>query len=398
MPRLSSFDEHDITDCEKRVAHRVHRCVFESDPLPVINRRKKSTSAAAILRAREYSTTARQSDIASNMAFDGILERKLFSRPRGRIVAGADIAPRQFEYHPRRGDRMVVGSMGSQLMVLNPENGRETCSTSLSESGGVLGLCWLNLNDDRFVAGCNTGNVSLVDMDNIYDGGDGIICSFDVFPQLTSVHVNCEDQYFLASGFGCNIGLYDLARGEQIACYEDVHERHINVLKFSHSSPHTFCTSSFDGTMKLWDLRDMLHQRPVFTTRSDWGNVMACWSPDDRFILTSAVDNEVRQFHASDGSLAIRYPIATVDSDSNFTRSYYMNDGAYIIVGSCMESTVKILNAKTGQHLRDVYIGYAEGATSRDICTYPAHFMCCTFYVTKYPESYTLFAEQICFL
>ena len=34
---------------------------------------------------------------------------------------------------------------------------------------------------------------------------------------------------------------------------------------------------------------------------------MVVWSPDDKFLLSSAVDNEVRQILASDGSLYRKY-------------------------------------------------------------------------------------------
>lgn len=39
--------------------------------------------------------------------------------------------------------------------------------------------------------------------------------------------------------------------------------------------------------------------QPLYTVRSSKGNVMACFSPDDAFLLSSAVDNEVRRGDAS---------------------------------------------------------------------------------------------------
>jgi hypothetical protein len=53
-------------------------------------------------------------------------------------------------------------------------------------------------------------------------------------------------------------------------------------------------------------------QRPVFTRTSDQGNVMVCFSHDDRYLLSSAVDNEVRQYLAVDGRQAVKLEIAPI--------------------------------------------------------------------------------------
>lgn len=71
-----------------------------------------------------------------------------------------------------------------------------------------------------------------------------------------------------------------------------MHREHINVVKFSNHSPSIFATSSFDQDVKLWDLRQKLYQ-PCYTATSSRRNVMVCFSPDDQYLLVSAVDNEV---------------------------------------------------------------------------------------------------------
>ena len=55
------------------------------------------------------------------------------------------------------------------------------------------------------------------------------------------------------------------------------------MLKFTNHSPSLFATSSFDGDVKMWDLREGA-KRPLFTRRSDQGNVMVCFSPDVSFV------------------------------------------------------------------------------------------------------------------
>lgn len=116
--------------------------------------------------------------------------------------------------------------------------------------------------------------------------------SFDEFDQLTSVHVNSTDELFLASGYSKNIALYDITSGRRLQVFTDMHQEHINVVKFSNHSPSIFATSSFDQDVKLWDLRQKPIQ-PCYTASSSKGNVMVCFSPDDHYLLVSAVDNEV---------------------------------------------------------------------------------------------------------
>ena len=118
--------------------------------------------------------------------------------------------------------------------------------------------------------------------------------TFDDFEQLTSVHVNSTDDRFLASGYTRDIALYDIDSGKRIQLFRDMHRDPINVAKFANHSPFLFATSSFDRDVKMWDLRQNM-LRPCYTTSSSRENVMVCFSPDDHYLLVSAVDNEV--FH-----------------------------------------------------------------------------------------------------
>ncbi len=59
----------------------------------------------------------------------------------------------------------------------------------------------------------------------------------------------------LVSGYSHSVRLYDLETGAVVRTYEEIHNDHINISRFSNHSPHLFCSSSFDRTLKLWDLR-----------------------------------------------------------------------------------------------------------------------------------------------
>jgi hypothetical protein len=62
---------------------------------------------------------------------------------------------------------------------------------------------------------------------------------------------------------------------------------------------------------------------------------MLSFSPDDLFLLTSAVDNEVRQYTALDGRLNLVYEIPKLNRTDNYTRSYFVNGG---VAQSCAVS------------------------------------------------------------
>lgn len=51
------------------------------------------------------------------------------------------------------------------------------------------------------------------------------------------------------------------------------------------------------------------------------------------FLLTSAVDNEVKQYLALDGRLHMDLEIPKTRMDENFTRSYYTSSGRWDLGG-----------------------------------------------------------------
>lgn len=277
--------------------------------------------------------------------------------------------PRQFEYHPSDSSLMVFGTLDGEVIIINHENGKiVSCIPSYGVMSSVLGLCWLKKYPSLLIAGSDNGSLKLYNIHQLppnnsgaYSGAGSV--TFDDFDQLTSVHVNSADELLLASGYSKNVALYDINSGRRLQVFTNMHQEHINVVKFANHSPSLFATSSFDRDVKLWDLRQKPFL-PCYTATSSKGNVMVCFSPDDHYLLASAVDNEVKQFRAADGKLLLDFGINPTGSSQNYTRSYYMNSRDYIISGSCDEHVVRICCAQTGRRLRDVSLeGRGSGSS-----------------------------------
>ena len=157
--------------------------------------------------------------------------------------------------------------------------------------------------NNQLLAGTDDGSLNLYDINHMPPNTADAYCSsgivsYDMFEQLTSVHVNSTDDRFLVSGYSKHVALYDIGSGKRLKLFNNMHREPINVAKFSNHSPSIFATSSFDHDVKLWDLRQT-PEWPCYTASSSRGNVMVCFSPDDLYLLVSAVDNEVHLLRLS---------------------------------------------------------------------------------------------------
>ncbi|GKU98879.1 hypothetical protein SLEP1_g11814 [Rubroshorea leprosula] len=379
LPLLEVLDNMSIKKSERETAKAIYSKYYEY--LPYKHKRKKSV--IKILQDREVGAAGLYQKDPSKLRQPHSYGKSqtFFSRSLSAAKLGSSawpllhpvanfgyiykgeskrLRPRQFEYHPSDCSLMAFGTLDGEIVILNHENGNIVgYIPSTGAMNSVLGLCWLNKYPSKLLSGSDNGLLKLFDINHSLLKVGDTCCNSDTtyedFEQLTSVHVNSTDDQFLVSGYSKGVALYDIGTGKRLQVFTNMHQDPINVAKFAHHSPFMFATSSFDNTVKMWDLRHRPLQ-PCYTASSTRGNVMVCFSPDDLYLLVSSIDNEVKQLLAVDGRLHTSFDIASTGSSQNYTRSYYMNGRDYIISGSCDEHLVRICCAQTGRRLRDVYM------------------------------------------
>jgi WD40 repeat protein len=211
-------------------------------------------------------------------------------------------------------------------------------------------------------------------------------CEFAPFPDLTSVNSNCDDTYetcparpflspllifpplfpyslCLVSGYSTSLSCYDIPTGKLLHRWADVHEDNMNVVKFGHLSPWLFATSSTDFSIKIFDMRvPSLPDNPILHGQTDHTCLMVVFSPDDRFVLSSSEDNEIRQWNVAQRQLEFEIDhLPKRKNGENYSRSYYMNRGQYIITGSCDQSQIFVTSSLDGRLIREVELADIKG-------------------------------------
>jgi hypothetical protein len=288
------------------------------------------------------------------------------------LISG-NYSPRQFEFHPSR-EELIFGTIKGEVCVVKgyddyevadsfhdelvldngitiPKNTPKVAIKSIGKytrspfvnNDSILGLCWFRQNADKFVVGSAHGSLHC----GTTNSEQHVIHRYQDYDKLTSVHLNCHDQYCLVSGYTKCARIYDVESAKILLNYENIHDYHINISRFSNLTPTLFCTSSFDQKVKAWDIR-MKPYNPIYTLKCNSGIVMICFSHDDAFILASASDNEINQYLTVDGTTHTKFQVPKTGLDGNFTRAYYSSSCAYIFTGACEEPNISVLCATTG--------------------------------------------------
>jgi WD domain, G-beta repeat len=400
LPSLTSLDGVEVAREERLAARAKYRRRFVLPPPPP----PMGVARALALRERGSATRRNATHVAasSRLATASHMGGGI-RRPASRVLVPdawhrRAYRPRQFEYHPLLEHRCVYGTCSGLVVVDDPhramsdrcfddnddererENGSDSAPYAVASAAAdegredVLALNWLrqSAHQDFFLCGTDVGTIRMMCVRRMACKRNPVLYEFEPFENLTSVVVNSADELALASGYSRDLNLYDVRTGALLERLANVHADRINVVKFAAHNPNLFVSSSFDRTAKLWDLRERSRSRPLRTMEGSKTNglMMACFSFDDRYVLTSAINNEVKMFSTQSGELVVDYDIEQRRSNRNYTRSYFMHGigqgdaSSLVIVGSCAEPLVHVYSAVSGQFLVDVdlraHLPYAQ--------------------------------------
>jgi WD40 repeat protein len=226
----------------------------------------------------------------------------------GLILLVSICVGRQFEYHPNL-PWLAIGTCDAEVVIADWDSNQVLANSVFPDATpqeSVLALAWLKKQPHLLLAASCSGRA------NLYSTSSSNGCTLelkhsysDLALNLTSVHSNSDDTLLVASGDNNDVGVHDLSTGSIVRTYTNVHTQHINIARFANHMPNLLCSCSFDRTIKMWDVRVNL-AAPIYTLTSDGGNVIVTFAPDDRCLLASAIDNEVKQYcvrpclHSSD--------------------------------------------------------------------------------------------------
>lgn len=257
---------------------------------------------------------------------------------------------RQFEFHPFDPNLILTGSRGGVISLIDADKDVTLMQTRVDTSP-VLGLSWLRAHMNVALYGASSSG--LVGMLKL---GDTAMDYQPIgrFQNLSSVSINCTDDYFLVSGFSRDVSLFDLVSGKKVSELKEIHSNFINITRFANFSPHLLATSSFDSTCKLWDLR-----KPPTSCVASYTtptlNVMCCFSPLDDCLLVSGLDSNVVQLSVKAGLVpnippeTLAAAIPARNSSSNYRRAVYTADGDAFITAGTDENFMRVIDAATGR-------------------------------------------------
>ncbi|KAK6590868.1 hypothetical protein RS030_111875 [Cryptosporidium xiaoi] len=285
---------------------------------------------------------------------------------------------RQFEFSSKRSDLVLIGTSFGKVRLVDRYKDKIVGEEGVSISP-IIGLSWLNNHPELFIAGsCLLGSISILSMkenpfymeellnsdnnseissnyiNNIYYDSHNyhydnnnktsninkkypyiikIEKQTKAFPQLSSISVNSTDDYFLTSGFGKSVALYNVYSGSFMKLMPDMHMSHINIVRFTNYHPHVFSTVSFDSTCKIWDLRQKIQGNdPVIKFELPCMAIMSCFTPkDDLKIVVSGIDDYMKQLDLRSKVICKNdFNIPSLGDDHSFRRSLYNSNGDII--------------------------------------------------------------------
>lgn len=264
---------------------------------------------------------------------------------------------RQFEFHSSSPDLMLVGDKLGNVNVLNVESDADYHPPLAIDTFAVLGLAWMQRHPQSAVCGAaGSGKIAFLRYDPHAANREPLlkpVCTVEEFPKLTSLSVNCSDDFLVATGMSRSLVVYDVCTGKVLHKDHQIHDHFVNTGRFCSTDPHLFCTASFDHTCKIWDLRQPLgRDRAVRTLNTGGQNVMCVFSPDDRHLLASGVDTRLVQYDiGSWRQTPQNFNLREAQHPGRYRRSMYLVDSPHIVTAATEESHLHVMSVTDGESL-----------------------------------------------
>jgi len=288
---------------------------------------------------------------------------------------------RQFEFHPSLPEVLLVGDTrgGVHVARIPPTDARgeqrrafEGCwagqqddseadgtparTPLVLDDGSVLALAWMRHHPQvALCGGAGSGRITFLRYNPRASDSepelDPISTAVTFGAPLSSLSVNCSDDFLLASGSSADIVVYDTQTGCPLQRGAGVHDHLINISRFAHGLPHIFATASLDQTCKIWDLRlPLVRERPVKVLHTGGPNIMCNFSPDDMHLLCSGVGEHLVQFELpswrrAPESFPLRSPVVAGQASVRFRRSAYLSSSQHFATAATGESVVRLMSS-----------------------------------------------------
>ncbi|KAL5117460.1 hypothetical protein ACEQ8H_004625 [Pleosporales sp. CAS-2024a] len=160
--------------------------------------------------------------------------------------------------------------------------------------------------------------------------------------EVLSIDVNHDNDRFVSTGGDKTVFLWDVQTAQTIRRYTG-HAGRVNRAVFGGEGDSIIATGSFDGTVKIWDVKSNSY-RPIMSL-DDAKDSITDVAIHDADIMTASVDGRVRSYDVRTGLCqadVIGYPCTSLDATKK---------GSELLVSS-LDSTVRLMDRMNGELLK----------------------------------------------
>ncbi|KAH9882308.1 hypothetical protein J1614_000544 [Plenodomus biglobosus] len=160
--------------------------------------------------------------------------------------------------------------------------------------------------------------------------------------EVLSLHVNAANDRFVSTGGDKTVFLWDVQTGQTVRRWTG-HAGRVNRGVFGGESDALIVTGSFDGAVKIWDVRSTAH-KPVMTL-SDAKDAVTDVAVHDSDIVAASVDGRVRCYD-------VRVGRCDVDVIGPPCTSLCISKKGTEVLVSSLDSSVRLMDRTNGECLK----------------------------------------------